>query len=249
MVSITLVALETVARVRAWFKYGIHTPVREFIQDEKTGLRIPNPSSEEGPILVNSLGFRGPEIPLQKPQETIRLAFLGGSTTWCAEVSNNEMTWPHIVWKELQQKFPSKNFDYVNGAFPGYSTNESLINLQTRVEQTNPDIIFIYHATNDLAYDTRKLAESQGIFSREAAASSWLANWSLAWNLIEKNIQLKFRKNQINNQGRLLHFTPSEISQDFRRRLSHPHTICQNHFSPGSSRDIHSPISTGTKPR
>ena len=215
-----LVALETVVRVRAWIRHGTHSPVREYIQEKKTGLKIPKPSSVQGPIRINSLGFRGPEVPLQKPLKTIRLAFLGGSTTWCAEVSNNEMVWPHLVWEGLQQKFPGKNFDYVNGAFTGYSTKESLLTLQTRVAKTNPDIIFIYHATNDLAYDTRNLAESQGIFSKKAAAPSWLANWSMAWNLIEKNIQLHFRKNQINNKSELLHFTPSQISKNFRRRLS-----------------------------
>ena len=202
-------------------KYGSLTTIQEFVKDNNTGLRIPKASSKNGHILINSLGFRGPEIPLTKPSGIIRLAFLGGSTTWCAEVSNNEATWPHLVWAGLQKKYPSRNFDYVNGGVPGYSTEESLANLLSRVQQTNPDIIFIYHATNDLSYDTRKMAMAQGVFSGKPENPSWLANYSLAWFLIEKNLQMMFRKQQVIHGKKLLQFESNKLSRDFRKRLRH----------------------------
>ena len=220
VVGITLVTLEGFVRVRQWIKYGSLTTLQEFVTDEETGLRIPKASSKNGHIGVNSLGFRGPEIPLPKPSGTIRLAFLGGSTTWCAEVSNDEATWPHLVTRNLQGKFPDWNFDYVNGGVPGYSTIESTKNLLGRVQKTNPDLIFIYHATNDLSYDTRKMAMTQGVFSGKPENPSWLAKYSIAWFLIEKNIALWSKKQQvILDNSRLLNFEPSELSGDFKRRL------------------------------
>ena len=218
--GVTLVMLEAVVRFRQWVNYGSLTTLQDFVKDEKTGLRIPRASSGNGHIFVNSLGFRGPEVPSSKPSGTIRLAFLGGSTTWCAEVSNNEATWPHLVEAGLQKQYPSKIFDYINGGVPGYSTQESLTNLLSRVQQTSPDLIFIYHATNDLSYDTRRMAMAQGIFAGKAENPSWLANYSLAWFLIEKNLQLRFRKQQVMvDKSRLLNFEPSVLSRDFRKRL------------------------------
>jgi lysophospholipase L1-like esterase len=218
--GVTFGVLESVVRVRHWVKYGSPTTIQQFVKDDETGLRIPQASSKNGNIKVNALGFRGPEIPLSKPAGTIRLAFLGGSTTWCAEVSNNESTWPHLVAMELQNKNPSRDFDYVNGGVPGYSTLESVTNLIERVQQTNPDLIFIYHATNDLSYDSRKMAKAQGVFAGKPENPSWLASYSMAWFLIEKNLQLRFRKQQVLlDSSRLLNFEPSELSRDFKKRL------------------------------
>src|SRR4051794_17475153 len=53
----------------------------QFYRDPQTGLRLPVPQSTQGKIRVNSLGFRSPEIPVPKPPGTVRLAFLGSSTT------------------------------------------------------------------------------------------------------------------------------------------------------------------------
>ena len=219
--TVTLATLEGFVRVRHWIKYGSPTTLQSFVQDEKTGLRIPKASSRNGRITVNSLGFRGPEVPLTKPEGMIRLAFLGGSTTWCAEVTNDEATWPHLVSIGLQKKYPSKQFDYINGGVPGYSTQESLTNLLQRVQQTRPDIIVIYHATNDLSYDSRKMAKAQGVFSGKSESPSWVAKYSMAWFLIEKNIQMIFRKQQVQNKkSRLLQFQPTQLSRNFRERLT-----------------------------
>ena len=169
--------------------------------------------------LSNTLGFRSPELDIIKPTDTIRLAFLGGSTTWCAEVSGNDMTWPHLVWKELQQSFPDVKFDYINASVPGYSVRESLLTLEHRVKPLAPDVIVIYHATNDLSHITRKLAKVQGIYSGKAEDPSWLGKWSLAWFLIEKNLELNERQKKASQGKDRLSFQPSEISKEFTEQL------------------------------
>lgn len=216
---ILVVVLETAVRVRQWVKYGTTATVQNFSVDQQTGLRVPEPGSTTGRIRVNSLGFRSPEIEITKPKDTIRLAFLGGSTTWCAEVGGNDMTWPHLVWKELQQSFPEVKFDYLNAAFPGYAVGHSLMTLEHRVKRLAPDVIVIYHATNDLSYETRKLAEAQGIFSGKAEDPSWLGKWSLAWFLVEKNLELNERQRKASEGKARLSFQPSEISKEFTRQL------------------------------
>ena len=210
---------EGAVRIRQWVKYGTPTALHDFTRDPKTGLRIPGPGTGIGRIQVNSHGFRSPEIPIQKDKGTIRIAFLGGSTTWCAEVSGNEMTWPHLVWTNLQQTYPDTKFDYLNAGIPGYTTEESLTRLKASVKKFKPDVIVIYHAVNDLSYDTRLLAENQGVFTGKLEDHSWLGKISLAWFLIEKNIDLYLRKQKAVRGNSSITFEARALSKVFEERL------------------------------
>ncbi len=76
--------------------------------------------------------------------------------------------------------------DYVNAGVPGYSSETSLRNLKARVAPWKPDVLVIYHATNDLARESRRIAQEQGVW--QESAPSWLDTHSLAWSLIRKNL-------------------------------------------------------------
>ena len=118
--------LEVAARVRMKLKYGRATS--EFYtstRDPRTGLKVPDPNQDVGPISINSLGFRGPEIDESKPDATIRIAFLGGSTTFCTEASADEATWPAVLCARLAERFPSVAFEYVNAALPAMRADDS----------------------------------------------------------------------------------------------------------------------------
>jgi lysophospholipase L1-like esterase len=219
-VLVAFAALEVTVRVRQHVKYGTaRNTVFEMVFDPATGLRIPAPGSSTARIRINSLGFRGPELEVPKPPGRIRLAFLGDSTSFCAEVSSDEATWPHLVWRAVQDANPEVQLDYVNAAVPGYSTEESLRNLKERVTRLQPDVIVIYHGSNDLSFDTRRLATAQGLFNGRAEDSSWLARRSLAWYLVEKNLQLRSRQNAARAETGRLQFEPRALSTPFELRL------------------------------
>jgi hypothetical protein len=174
--TFALAGLEVIVRVRQHWKYGsAAATVHDFTIDPASGLRIPVPGSNRAGIAINSLGFRGPEIAVPKPEGTIRLAFLGASTTYCAEVSSNELVWPHLVTVKLQEQYPGVRFDYINAAVPGYSTEQSLKNFETRVAHLQPDVVVFYEATNDLAKDVDELAGSRGLAFKRLDESSGLA--------------------------------------------------------------------------
>lgn len=215
----SITVLELAVRARQWIKYGSPTSLQSFTVDSQTGLRIPVANSSTGRITVNSLGFRSPELVNPKPDQTIRLAFLGGSTTWCAEVSSNELTWPHLVWKQLQESYPNITFDYLNAAVPGYAVQDSLVTLENRVKQLRPDVIVVYHATNDISYDTRMLASRQGVISGLSEEESWLGQWLLSWFLIEKNWQLYKKKTRVLTSRQILAFQADELAVGFQQRL------------------------------
>ncbi len=173
-------------------KYGTAATVEQhYVVDPRIDLRIPIANLRSGRIETNSLGFRGPEIVVPKPAGTVRIAFLGASTTWCAEVSGNDKVWAHLVAQDLRSAFPRTGLDYVNGGVPGYVVRSSLKNLEHRVSPLQPDIVVIYHATNDMSAELRRRAAATGVI-REAKVEppSWLSEYSLLWNLAEKNFRI-----------------------------------------------------------
>jgi lysophospholipase L1-like esterase len=231
LVAIVVAAAEYAIRVRQTRTYGTAATVENhYTVDERIGLRVPIPNLKSGHVTTNSLGFRGPEIQVPKPAGTIRIAFLGASTTWCAEVSSNDMAWPHIATEGLRRAFPGTAFDYVNGGVPGYVVSSSLKNLQYRVAPLQPDVIVIYHATNDLSVELRELAAAKGVTrSAQVEPPSWLANHFLLWNLAEKNFRVWVAQRKAEaNVGRL-EVDPSSMGERFRRDLTELVRASQQH--------------------
>lgn len=184
------------------------------------GLRVLVPGSRTRTIRINSLGFRGPPLTQPKTAGGLRIAFLGASTTYCAEVSGNEMTWPHLVSGALQQEYPNLEIDYVNAAVPGYTVKKSLQNFRRRVTPLDPDVTIIYHATNDLSLEIRNLAKEMEL-SKEASRGfgSWLAEHSQLWFLVTKNLYLKRLQTDVPVTRKQVKISLWELGEPFREAL------------------------------
>jgi hypothetical protein len=218
-VIVALALVEGLVRLRQWQRYGttVATYYR-FALDPVSGLRIPEPGHSVGPIAVNSRGFRGPEIEQPKPAGRVRIAFLGASTTFCAEASALERTWPHLVVEGLRAAAPDLAFDYVNGGAGGFTASESLINLERRIAPLEPDVIVYYEATNDLTHDARRAAIRAGLYEAEDSDHSPIGDWWLTYYLVEKNVQ-QFLRTRAGGSEKL-QFEPRELSRAFEERLT-----------------------------
>jgi lysophospholipase L1-like esterase len=221
VVVLMLTLAEGTVRVRQWVKYGHFSHLDDiYAMDQETGLRVPRSGASTGTIHINSLGFRGPPVSQLKTAGQLRLAFLGASTTFCAEVSSDELTWPHLVSETINNNASGVTVDYVNGAVPGYTVQSSLMNLRERITPLEPDVIIIYHATNDLSRETRSLAEKQGIYRAGTADEmSWLAEHSLLWFLVEKNLRLRSLREKTTDMKQRLEFSPSQLGSQFEADL------------------------------
>ena len=220
-VSVGLLLLEGALRVRMLVKYGRTN--NEFYASEvhpTAGFRVPVPNQQVGALHINSHGFRGQDIEDPKPKDRIRIAFLGASTTFCAEASGADRTWPARLTARLAERFPKAEFDHINGGIPGIGANESMRNLRHRIAPLSPDVIVIYHATNDLSRDTRKLAEQQGLFTVKGDERSLLARISVCWDLIEKNLKVIARKRAAGTGEGRLTYDMAELSRQFRDALT-----------------------------
>ncbi|HUR28657.1 MAG TPA: SGNH/GDSL hydrolase family protein, partial [Planctomycetota bacterium] len=202
VVLVTLLALvELAVRARQYVKHGTFGAMHQFVRDPASGLEVQPPGRVTANFTINERSFRGPLPEMPKPQGRLRLAFLGGSTTFCAEATSEATTWPARVAAALALQVPHGAVDYVNAGTGGYRLEQLLTNLEKRVAPLEPDVIFIYEATNDLTKDTRDVAQAQGVYSGHADEDSWLSRVSLTWYLIEKNLLLSSRQSEAGKAG------------------------------------------------
>lgn len=216
---ILLAVVEMVTRTRQYILHGTFGAMHAFVHDPKSGLDIPPPGRVTKNFSINQLGFRGPLVEMPKPAGRLRLAFLGASTTFCAEASSEEKTWPARVAAAVALQFQVGGVDYINAGVGGYPLEKIKINLELRVAQFEPDVIFIYEATNDLTKDTRELALAQHVYTGHADEDSWLSEYSLTWYLIEKNLLLRTRNQGAREVQACIRFEPHELSRNYRTRL------------------------------
>lgn len=97
----------------------------------------------------NSLGYRGPEIALPRPQDTYRIVALGGSTTYSTG-TDAEHAYPALLQDILRDEYGYSNVEVVNAGFQGYTSWESLVNFAFRVLEIEPNMIILYDNYNDL---------------------------------------------------------------------------------------------------
>jgi len=216
-----LVLIESAARLRQWVKYGTvnHYVGGEKVWDAGSGLMVHPGGLKTWTISLDSHGFRNPEIESPKPENTVRLAFLGSSATYCSETSSDEKSWPYLVWSALQKAYPGFKIDFINAAVPGFTVLSNLINLEKRIRPFKPDIIIIYEGFNDIILDTGKLVVRGGKLAPSLKNETWIETKLLFWHLIKKNIDFFSRQNRAKQEKAGANFRPEEASERFRLRL------------------------------
>lgn len=113
---------------------------------------------------VNREGFVStPEIAVTKPANTIRIVFLGeSSTAGTGTLLPDSVTWPWQVAEHLRHR-PNRRrqIEFINAALGGYTTFESYGRLWSRLRFYSPDIVVVYHGWNEMYYfrNVDKIAE------------------------------------------------------------------------------------------
>jgi lysophospholipase L1-like esterase len=233
-VGMVLVLAEAGLRVRAWIRYGTVSPVaqnRVYTYDTDLKLTVPIPGRElHGTrinVKINSLGFRGEEFSKDKPPNTLRIACVGASTTYCPEVSSNDATWPAQLQTLLRARFPDIRVEVINAGIQGIKSSDSLKNLRYRVLPLEPDLVIFYESHNDIVWDTREIAKQQGLIDDEAGRQSgllgFLSEKSLLVNLVTRNITIALANRDSNR--RKLTTIPPDLPQQFIGQLQAMHEL------------------------
>lgn len=99
---------------------------------------------------INRHGFIStPDISVFKPPGTLRIVFLGGSSTAGTKLRKDQETWPWKTVEMIRDKTRGK-VDFINGALGGYTSFESYGRLWSRIRHFSPDIIVVYHGWNEM---------------------------------------------------------------------------------------------------
>jgi lysophospholipase L1-like esterase len=198
-----LLACELGLRVRGQILYGLHNPGGSslFVRDARTGLRVPRAGyhlqGTRTDIRINAHGFRGEEIARVKPPACVRIACIGASATFCRESSTNAATWPARLEAALRAAYPARRIEVINAGVPGYVLATARKNLVQRVLPLDPDIVIVCESNNDMAEDTRRLAEERGLVpARGSKRSLWatITRSSMLADYCHKNTALAIRR-------------------------------------------------------
>jgi lysophospholipase L1-like esterase len=109
----------------------------------------PTPNYARGANRHNSLGHRGEEIPLQKPPGELRIACVGGSTTYDSDIEDYRLAYPAQLQTALVEEHDAP-VRVVNAGAAGWTSWEALISFELRVLDLDPDVLVFYEAINDV---------------------------------------------------------------------------------------------------
>ena len=97
---------------------------------------------------INSLGLRSPEPVQPKPAGTFRICILGGSTVEGG--LNDKWIIATYLGQELKKYYPGA--EVINAGIMGYTSQEELALLQTKILDLKPDLVVVADGRNDLYY-------------------------------------------------------------------------------------------------
>ncbi len=109
---------------------------------------------------TNSAGLRDREYPLEKPDNTFRVAVVGDSLTmgWGVE---HEKTYAKLLEKWTNQKWPGK-YEFIIFGHPGYALEQYMVVIENKVLPYHPDMIIVGFCYNDDEIITPEQMEQRG---------------------------------------------------------------------------------------
>jgi len=141
MMALALLAAE--GSMRAWLAVDmvtffrphptLHWQVRPNLDD------FYNPR-DPGLITTNRDGMRDVRVPRRKPPEAYRILVLGDSSNFGYGVEGDEM-WSSVLEDRLQPSVPDRQVQVLNGACPGWTTQQALVFLEDIGLAYQPDMV------------------------------------------------------------------------------------------------------------
>lgn len=162
-------------------------------------------------VSINQKGFRGPELQSPKPQNGLRIWFIGGSTTFDIYAPSDATTWPALTGSLLGEALGNPAVEVINAGIPGEIIRGNREDFEVHFGSVRPDVLILHAGPNDLRAGSQSSAQggqlepepTAGLLHRLAlfrvlsrklqwqrVPSSWAAHRidSHHWNRLEKDL-------------------------------------------------------------
>lgn len=152
---------------------------------ENAAPRFPPGSTLQG-IAFNSLGMRGPDVALDKPQDTLRIVFLGDSKLFNAEFDEDDMVAARTA-DALAPLLPACRFDYMTIAGPAYTMDDLTFLIETDVRAYDPDAYVLLSGSIRDALNLHEDADPAGGY---IADYPFAGHYSRLWDKLARAFHL-----------------------------------------------------------
>jgi lysophospholipase L1-like esterase len=142
------------ARWCASFDAKWHKVVADIFAPDPAGTMLLRPKANsqarffDSLISINSLGFRGKELPREKGN-AYRIVALGESTTFGFTLNRDDQPWPDLLEQLIRDRLrPQRPVEVINAGIPSWSLQANLGRLASEILPLHPDMIISYHGYN-----------------------------------------------------------------------------------------------------
>jgi lysophospholipase L1-like esterase len=231
--------MEYTARRVAYEQLGSPGRQTELILNRWTAFRN-NPGYKSDGVQLNQDSFRRDRsVSVDKPPDTVRIFFLGGSVaygdnTLYPEIDDrwkidNRQTIDHYLETRLNSAFPSMRWEVINASVKGYLLNQDLALFLSSLRRYKPDYLILLDGANDVfamlrtpenedAYGAAGLGEEFRALTRPDALSlrtmtmTWLADNSALFRSIRESMA---NRNRVRARRAVAARSASQLHPDF----------------------------------
>lgn len=138
-------------------------------------------SSMPSGLVTNAYGWRGPDIALEKPKGTVRIAYVGSSTT--VNPHGDPFSYPDYIREWLAawaaSRHPDVRFEVINAGREGVMSSTIAAIVHDEVAPVDPDLVVYYEGSNQFwpAYFVKW--PKDGVPPRRTVAVPAPALWTL----------------------------------------------------------------------
>lgn len=216
----------------AAFSLWVYDETKGWFHSRSTLAETGIAGSDRFPVRINELGLRGPEIQMERAEDTGRVLVFGDSYVFGVGVAEEELLTTHLA-RLLAPYFPS-GIEVVNLGVAGYSTDQEYLLWQELGSRLSPNLVILVVCDNDYVGNTENFAYRQyykpyfeleadgGLrlrnvpvprLSRIQRAKLWLGRESNVWNFVRNR----------NTEHPALRSLLSKLEVDVSRRPSAPY--------------------------
>jgi len=167
---------------------GVNPEMKRQVCVESYQLQISDgeidPNQDFETININSHGFRGTEVSIQKPENTFRIFGLGGSTMMGSGSPSDVTTITGFLQNEFDNLNLQYNIEVINAGISGAWSQTEINLIKTKLLKFNPDLFIIYDGWNDSTDDSGWTENND---NAGEIISKWVNRWTEICNIGKEN--------------------------------------------------------------